>query len=349
MNHAYIILAIHLLALLFYLSLRWVLGNRIGLKSALLFFLGLNIFILSFYGHRYHYPDILIAFAWFLALIWLWVLCAAFIFFIRFFIKSKQHLLLRSALPVLFLGLSAFTYYQGHVPILIRQEIKLPGHFEPKKIAFISDTHFSKQVGLAEIERIKHLINPEQVDLILIAGDVINDDPTPFIQEKMGEALQNIQSRYGIFAILGNHEYYGSLSANIQAIRQAGIHLLIDQEMDIGEDIHLIGRDDYSNKSRKKIEAFSFPEHKINLVMDHQPRDLNQYAAHPMHLYLAGHTHLGQIFPLNLLIKRLYELPYGYRHQKQQHFIVSSGLGFWGAPFRLGSRSEIWLLEIKPE
>ena len=80
--------------------------------------------------------------------------------------------------------------------------------------------------------------------------------------------------------------------------------------------------------------------------MDHRPDQIEQHARLPIDLQVSGHVHNGQVFPANLIVKQLYRLPYGYEAIGNGHFFVTSGFGFWGIPFRLGSQSEVWIIDV---
>jgi len=82
------------------------------------------------------------------------------------------------------------------------------------------------------------------------------------------------------------------------------------------------------------------------ILMDHRPTDIEQHANLPIDIQLSGHAHNGQIFPANLIVKFIYRLSYGYEQINQGHFFVTSGYGFWGVPMRLGSQSEVMIIDV---
>jgi len=82
------------------------------------------------------------------------------------------------------------------------------------------------------------------------------------------------------------------------------------------------------------------------VLLDHRPSDIEAHSQLPIDLQVSGHTHNGQIFPANFIVSAINRLGYGYEAIGKGHFVVSSGYGFWGIPFRLGSRSEIWLINL---
>ena len=81
--------------------------------------------------------------------------------------------------------------------------------------------------------------------------------------------------------------------------------------------------------------------------MNHTPNDLETPATLGVDFHVSGHTHKGQMWPNHLITKKIFELDYGHRLKETMHALVSSGFGFWGPPTRIGSRSELWVVDIK--
>jgi predicted MPP superfamily phosphohydrolase len=189
--------------------------------------------------------------------------------------------------------------------------------------------------------------------LILLPGDVIDDDIEPFIRLRMGEIMKQMKAPLGVYAILGNHEYIGGkIKEFVKEMKSIDIEVLMDHSVRIADSFYIIGRKDRSAErigagGRMEIEALlEEVDRKLPLIlMDHQPYHLDKSAASGIDLQLSGHTHRGQMAPIHWITKRLYELDWGYLQKGAMHTIVSSGYGSWGPPIRLGSRSEI--IDIK--
>jgi hypothetical protein len=124
--------------------------------------------------------------------------------------------------------------------------------------------------------------------------------------------------------------------------------MLRDTAVLVNESVYLAGRNDrdskrFSTKERKDLNSilrdvnFSLPV----LMMDHQPFNLQQVADAGVDFQLSGHTHHGQLWPLNYITKAIYEVSWGYKQKNNTHFYVSSGYGGWGPPVRSGNRPEI--------
>jgi predicted MPP superfamily phosphohydrolase len=157
----------------------------------------------------------------------------------------------------------------------------------------------------------------------------------------------------GLYAITGNHEFIGGGSRTIPYIESKGIRVLKDETVTLPGGIQLIGRLDrdsrrYFGKERTPLrELFkNIDLSKPVIVLDHQPFRLEEAAQNGADLQMSGHTHNGQLWPLNHLTRRMYELSYGYLRKGSTHFIVSSGYGLWGPRVRSGSRSEIVLVNV---
>lgn len=111
----------------------------------------------------------------------------------------------------------------------------------------------------------------------------------------------------------------------------------------------MVGRDDRSNHQRKKLtEIVSGLDHKKPIILlDHQPFHLKEAEENGVDLQISGHTHNGQFFPGQFFVKRMYDLGYGYMKKGKTHYYVSSGLGLWGPQFRIGTQSEIVVINLK--
>lgn len=250
-----------------------------------------------------------------------------------------------------FVSLLTYSLWSAYSPTVRHYEITLANADEDFSIALVSDIHLGHWVGNRQLEKLNRLIRAEKPDLIVLVGDIINDDPTPYYQERMPETLSKLTAPLGVYATLGNHEYYGDADKNAQAIEKAGIPVLRDRGVKLTNNVTLIGRNDDHDKKRKSLATLiqESPQTKLRIVLDHRPSQIRQAQDLPVDIMLSGHTHKGQIFPFNLVTSKVYPLDYGYKKFKNGHFFVSSGFGFWGFPLRLGSRAEIIMIQVKAE
>jgi uncharacterized protein len=210
-------------------------------------------------------------------------------------------------------------------------------------IVAVSDIHLGDVIRKKRLEKYVKLINEQNPDIILIAGDLFDRNLHSVQSQKMDSILKTLNSKYGTYAVLGNHEYYGNLEKAIQIIEKSGIRLLRDTAEIIDDKLILIGRDDITNSNRKSLQDI-IPGTRTNLpliLLDHQPLNLKDAVENNIDFQFSGHTHNGQLFPYNRIVSKMYKLAYGYRKIENTNFYVSSGLGLWGAPIRLGTHSEI--------
>ena len=226
--------------------------------------------------------------------------------------------------------------------------------FEPLNIVVASDIHLGTIIGKSRLDHIVGKINRLNPDLVLLPGDVVDEDVAPVIKENLGESLLKIKSRFGVISITGNHEFIGGVEAAVQYLRDHGITVLRDSTIKIDERFYVVGRDDRSvnrfNGHRRKSldELMTGLDQKLPVIlMDHQPFALDEAVSSGIDLQLSGHTHHGQLWPLNFITKKVFELSWGYKQKGNTHIYVSSGVGTWGPPVRMGNRPEIVQIELR--
>ncbi|HEV8539219.1 MAG TPA: metallophosphoesterase [Bacteroidota bacterium] len=215
-------------------------------------------------------------------------------------------------------------------------------------IAVASDIHLGTIICKARLERIVQIINGLDPDLVLLPGDIVDEDLGPVIKQNLGETLRTIRSRLGVLAITGNHEYIGGVEEACRYLTEHGIRLLRDEVTIIDGSLNIVGREDrsirqFQGKSRKTLEELMSAVDKSCpvILMDHQPFRLDEAVENHIDLQLSGHTHHGQLWPFNFITKKVYELSWGYLKKRNTHFYVSCGVGTWGPPVRIGNRPEV--------
>ncbi len=220
---------------------------------------------------------------------------------------------------------------------------------ENMRIVFLSDLHLGKVYDEKSVQDVVEKINQLKPQLVIIAGDIIDSDFNSVTRKDSLRAIKNIKSLYGIYAVMGNHEYIGGQEQKaIDYFKQNGINVLIEKGVKLPNDVLLFGKDDYTkNKSLDAI--FSFAKRNDNLPLifiTHQPRYIEEVANMNVDLLFAGHTHLGQIYPNNYIVQNMYSLAYGYKKINSLQGIVTSGVGTWGPPVRVGTSAEIVCIDI---
>lgn len=242
------------------------------------------------------------------------------------------------------------------------------GKRDSLRIALAADLHLGYNMGYRETVRMVELINAEKPDLVLLAGDIFDNELAAVDQpEKTMEALRALKSTYGTYAVYGNHDLEEKLfcgftisfaasndgSTYDEFLANSGITVLKDETVLIDDSFYLSGREDIFRAGKLGTGRLSVsslikdtdPE-KPFLLIDHQPRNLSEIAETGTDLIVSAHTHDGQLFPGNLLIRLLYENSFGHRVFGRMHSFTTSGIGCWGPYERVGTDSEIMIIDV---
>ncbi|HRX31024.1 MAG TPA: metallophosphoesterase [Tenuifilaceae bacterium] len=220
------------------------------------------------------------------------------------------------------------------------------------RIAMVSDIHLGTIIGKKELAKLVNTVNKQNPDLVLFVGDVFDEDITPVVNGNMGNLFEQIKSKYGVYAVTGNHEFFGNYTDKISYLKKHKITVLCDTALTVNS-INIIGR--YDRQSiralghlRKSLVELTknIDLSKFTILMDHQPANLNEAVNAGIDLQLSGHTHNGQMWPLNYITKAIYEVSMGYKKKGNTHFYVSPGYGTWGPRIRLGNRPEIVVITV---
>ncbi|HOO13924.1 MAG TPA: metallophosphoesterase [Candidatus Marinimicrobia bacterium] len=238
---------------------------------------------------------------------------------------------------------------------IVEIDIQKKAKVETMTVAFASDIHLGLFVGQRQLRQLVELINANHPDVILFGGDLLDEDLTPVINRNLGRCLAELEAPLGKLTVPGNHEFIGGIEKATQYLENHGIKVLRDEALQLANGVWIIGRDDYDSKrysSDVQRLTLKYLIDKINpdqpiIVLDHQPLNLSESIASRIDLQLSGHTHNGQLWPLNYLTAKVYQVSHGYKNIDGTHFIVSSGFGTWGPPIRLASRSEVYLIKLR--
>lgn len=225
------------------------------------------------------------------------------------------------------------------------------GSIKTLKIVAASDIHLGTIIGPRKTAKMVKTINSLNPDIVLFAGDVVDEDIGPVLAQDLGRNLLDIKSKYGIYGIMGNHEYIGGAENAAQYLQAHGVKELRDSTILIGDSFYLVGREDRDRDRHtpyKRASADSLTAHldkqKPIILLDHQPFNLRNAVNAGVDLQISGHTHHGQLWPIGYITSMIFEVSQGYKKIENSNFIVSSGFGTWGPPVRTGNRPEI--LEI---
>jgi len=270
-----------------------------------------------------------------------------------FLFRKWSFIIIASVSSILIIG----GFINALIPVTREYNItinKSAGEIKTLRIAAVSDIHLGSIIRKRSIKKLSAILKDLKPDMVLLLGDIVDGEIGPVLRGDLLQYFTSPKSIDGLFAITGNHEFIGGASKTIPYIESKGIRVLKDEVVTLKGGIQLIGRIDRDSFRFYKKERLSLgvlmkqvDTTKPVILLDHQPFHLDETAKYGIDLQLSGHTHNGQMWPLNYVTSMIYELSYGYLKKRNTQFIVSSGYGLWGPRVRSGSRSEILLINIK--
>lgn len=215
------------------------------------------------------------------------------------------------------------------------------------KIAMAADFHLGQLTGKDFPAEFAARVNALAPDILLIPGDMVEGHRDDGDIAEFARHFREIKAKYGIYASPGNHDSHGMENTS-EFFENAGITLLEDSGVVIDNSFYLVGRNDQRSNNRKNIDVLLAhrPDRLPVIVLDHRPIFLEQVSRRRVDIQLSGHTHYGQLFPINLIIDGLYELGWGYKKIGNTHFFVTSGIRLWGPPVRTAGDSEIMVINV---
>lgn len=216
------------------------------------------------------------------------------------------------------------------------------------KIIFLTDIHLGQILGRSYADRLVNRINQQNADLVLISGDLLDEKIRYLERENTLEALAHIKSKYGTYMAFGNHDYLDRPMLWEKMLKEQGITPLRNKDIIINDNLKITGINDWSREKSTDalIQLSKTNNNYYSILMDHQPRRIDAAAAAGYDLYLAGHTHTGQLFPNRQVTKRMYKLDYGRALFDKMTAITNNGYGFWGPPVRTEFAPEMVVLSI---
>ncbi|MDD7741026.1 MAG: metallophosphoesterase [Fusicatenibacter sp.] len=268
-------------------------------------------------------------------------------------------------------GVTIYGVIQGKKIRLVKYRVKLgkPLHL---RIALAADLHLGYSVGKHQVKRMVRMINREHPDLVVIAGDIFDNEYDAIREpEETAQIFAGLNSRLGTYSCWGNHDLDEKILAGFtfaakkdkipdvrfeRFLKKAGIHMLADESVFLDQNFYLAGRKD-PDRSKKTGESRCTPEKLFRgmdreypiLVLDHQPKELDELSLRGADLVLGGHTHDGQMFPGNLLTRLIWENSAGMLKKGDMYSIVTSGVGMWGPCMRIGTHSEVVIIDVGNE
>ena len=267
------------------------------------------------------------------------------------------------------LAVTGYGLVHAQNTVVERYEIQVDKPGEDMKVVLIGDLHLSVNSRLDTTRRMVELINAEEPDAVVIAGDIFTSSYGGLAHpEQYAEALRGIRAKYGVYAVYGNHDVEETLFGGFpispvsQAFRTAQMEqffrdchftVLYDQVVDIGG-VQLAGRvdgekagDGTTNRmTSAELLADIDPERPV-VVLEHEPKEFQALKAAGADVALCGHTHAGQMFPGNLVVPFFNENAWGYARVHDLETVVTAGVGYYGPPMRVGTNSEVTVVNLK--
>lgn len=247
---------------------------------------------------------------------------------------------------------------------------KVGGAFQELNVVLAADLHMGCNIGVSHIRQMVDKINAQRPDVVVLAGDIFDSDYDELGDpEALAAQLRRIESKYGVYACYGNHDVDEKLVGGFGTparhqnesdprmddfLRRAGIELLMDESVLLENSVYIYGRPDLqkpgrgidTRKTPGEVTAGLDPSKPI-IVLDHEPAQLAGLAAAGVDVDLSGHTHDGQLFPLNIVTDLIWENSCGYLNKDGMHSVVTAGVGLYGPNMRVGTVPDICVIRLR--
>jgi predicted MPP superfamily phosphohydrolase len=250
------------------------------------------------------------------------------------------------------LAVSGYSYYNAARPVRVKRlEVhseKFPAGAGSFKLVHVSDLHLSRLKTPEWLDDIISKVNGLSADAIVITGDVVDDDMPGL--EGFVRDFKGLRAKYGVFAVAGNHDHYSGIQNMYELERAGGVRILTNEKVTVGGAVEILGVDDedpaimsvYKPFLARNLNGASLPV----VLLKHRPTLFEDAADAGVFLQLSGHTHAGQIPPLDLIIRFVFKYPFGLYKRGSSYIQTSCGSSTWGPPMRTFSRSEVTLITI---
>jgi hypothetical protein len=266
-------------------------------------------------------------------------------------IKSKmfRNILFAITMTVPFLIVTIGAYRHGIIQIS-SYKIEIPkklSNLNHLKIAVAADLHLKGIADRNIVDKFVAKIDSVKPDIVFLVGDIIEGRSQDTEMKSLEGSLKKINSKYGTYASLGNHESHSG-NTNLDFFNNSAIIVLQDSFVEIDKSFYLVGRNDSRYESRKTIEDLlkGIPKDLPIIMLNHRPVDFGIVSSNNIDIQFSGHSHNGQLYPINYITSYIYELSWGHKKINNTHFFVTSGLQSWGPAVKTAGASEIMLIDI---
>ncbi len=251
--------------------------------------------------------------------------------------------------------LSGYGIYNAKNIVVTTYDVEINKNFEDKRLMVVSDVHLGTAIGKDDLDKINDEANEINPDAIVLLGDIYDEGTTQDEFDYSLEVFSKLAADFSVYYVEGNHEigFQGGSPLKefnvVDNLEKIGVQVLLDQVVQL-DDVYLIGRQDYSVKSRVALENLTsnLDKDKPLVLLDHQPHEYDISKEQGIDLELSGHTHAGQIFPLEYFYNliNVNDLNYGMETDGNFNAIVTSGMGTWGYAMRTSRHSEILVVNL---
>ncbi len=301
-----------------------------------------------------------LSFFYHIGIIWLPILLYLFLgsilLWITYFISKSfgVHLpmtLLASIVVFVSLAATAYGIWNATRIRIVTQTVEsaaLSADWRDKNIVLVSDTHLGIVRNKHFMKKVVKKINSVNPDIVLFAGDII--DGPKFNYAKGLEQLSELRATFGVFYTPGNHEAYNSEPEKFYPIIEKYTIMLRDRKVDINN-TQIIGLDfknETADTTATRLSTAGYNANKPSIVIMHDPKNIKALQNAGVSLAVSGHTHCGQFFPINLIVKSIYKkYTYGVNQVGNTASVTTCGVGTAMSPLRLGTNPEIVIIKVK--
>ncbi|HYC79788.1 MAG TPA: metallophosphoesterase [Candidatus Binatia bacterium] len=321
--------------------------------------LSISFILVSFLASKYYGPLTKFLYTasavWLGTLYWLFIasILAAIIFFVvNFFAPGKDIDLIVRGMFVLAIIMSVYGIWNSN-QVKVRQATvhleNLPEQWRGRKLVLVADTHLGNVRNVNFAQKISGLIQAQNPDMVLIAGDFYDGTPTEYT--KLARVFGDIKSTYGVFFAPGNHEQFGDKSPFLNGLKEGGLKVL-DNELVVVDGLQVAGIDYLtgtdSENQRAVLRNMNINPTVASILIKHVPNRIDISEEAGIGLQVSGHTHLGQVYPMSFITKQIFgKFHYGLNKLNKTQIYTTSGAGTWGPPQRVGTNSEIIVITLQ--
>jgi len=336
---------LYLYFLLYFMSLIFVEGFNVIALAVAIVFIDLMSFIVEYF---YSNPITRLSTTFSEILKWFALMCGILtfgIYIVEIAIPLPRDIIVGLYLVIVAVGI--YGYINAHKIVTNEYNLEIANLGEELRIIHISDLHVGSIRNKKMLKDLVNKLNSITADMIIISGDLA-DGYSP-IKEDMFITLKS--SKTPIFFVFGNHDYYREMDELLRATENADITSIINEKLEFkGLNIfglaYSFGNQNEQLETIKKIEKMINPK-QVNILVYHVPVNWEYFSSIGFDIQLSGHTHGGQFYPINLLFKRMFPYIRGLFKTGNSYLSVSDGVGTGSPPLRLGTHSEIVLLNLK--